>query len=118
MAFIKPMTISRQGKLYESSPDGCYSAPYEKKSLPEFLQDLPLTHIATGLPGHKGASVDCYSFQDEGNDDVLLLRDNLVLSIDVTLTRFKVDELQLKPVSHRVITLLIIKIAISSIVIG
>lgn len=47
--------------------------------LPELLQDLPLTHIASGSLGHQGASVDCYSFQDdEGKDNVLLLRDNHV----------------------------------------
>ena len=70
-------TISRQGKLYEYSPEGCYSEPLdpEEKILPEFLKDLPLTHIATGLLGYKGASVDCYSFQDdEGKDNVVVHR--------------------------------------------
>ena len=72
-------TISWQGKLYESSPEGCYIEPLEEKILPEFLQDLPLTHIGNGSLGHKGASVDCYSIQDdEGKDNVLLLRDNHV----------------------------------------
>ena len=72
-------TISRQGKLYEYSPEGCYSEPLDEKILPEFLKDLPLTHITTGLLGYKGASVDCYSFQDdEGKDNVFVLRDNHV----------------------------------------
>lgn len=39
---------------------------------PEFLQDLPLTHSATGSLGYNGASVDCYSFQDdEGKSNVV-----------------------------------------------
>ena len=42
----------------------------------------------------------------------------IIMSSNVTLTRFKVDELQLKPVRHRIITLLIIKITVSSIAIG
>ena len=47
--------------------------------LPEYLQDLPLTHIASGSLGHKGASVDSYSFQDdEGKDNVSAVRDNHV----------------------------------------
>lgn len=71
--------ICRQGKFYEYSPEGCYREPLEEKILPEFLQDLPLTHMATGSLGYKGASVDCYSFQDdEGKDKVLVLRDNHV----------------------------------------
>lgn len=55
----------KEGMVYESSPEGCYSEPLEEKMLPEFFQDLPLTHIASGSLGHQGASVDCYSFQDD-----------------------------------------------------
>ena len=46
--------------------------------MPELLEDMPLKLIATGSLGNKGASVDCYSFQDkeEGEDNVLALNDN------------------------------------------
>ncbi|XP_020604318.1 uncharacterized protein LOC110043218 [Orbicella faveolata] len=63
----------KEGKLYEHSPEGCYSEPLEEKTWPEFLQDLPFTHITTGLLGYKGASVDCYSFQDDEGVGVVTL---------------------------------------------
>ncbi|RMX57379.1 hypothetical protein pdam_00016015 [Pocillopora damicornis] len=63
----------KEGKIYEISPDGCQIDSSEEKSIPEFLEDLPLSLVAKGSLGSKGALVELYSFQDGEEGGVVTL---------------------------------------------